>query len=118
MSYVFEKYKFIIAVGLTVIGMLILFSVYIDKQPLQAKYSKQLLAIDSLNNQIKDLNKQQLRQDSIILSQYKKLKDLDIQVKETQTKLTKTRKDYENKIKAVRSYTPTELDSFFTNRYK
>jgi len=74
--------------------------------------------IDSLNRVIENLNKQHVIQDSIIGAYHNQVDSLNKQVNITKSKITQIKKEYGKKTDIVRSYNPTELDSFFTNRYK
>lgn len=57
-------------------------------------------------------------QDSLIKVYEENLLQLSIKQEQLSQKLTQTRKEYEIKIQNIKRYTPTQLDSFFTNRYK
>lgn len=99
---------------------LLIFLVKCDvKKPDQTdKYDKQKQEITKLNNQItllkfgqKILNKQ--------LDQQKHLVDsLNIEIKHTEKELQQTRTYYGNKIKDLTSASNTELEQFFSDRYR
>lgn len=74
--------------------------------------------IDSLNSINISLQKQQQIQDSIIDHYKVEVLNLDHKIDSTENKLKDLRIYYGKKIRNAGSYTPTELDSFFTNRYK
>jgi len=57
-------------------------------------------------------------QDSIIFNYEQKIATLTNERYKLSQKIKETRKIYEIKIKNIKRYTPSELDSFFTNRYK
>lgn len=73
--------------------------------------------IDSLNTIILDLELEQTTQDSIIKAYQQQVDHLDTLLQEQKGQLTKTKKDYEQRIKNVNGYTPDELNQFFTDRY-
>jgi uncharacterized membrane protein len=74
--------------------------------------------IDSLNVINAGLQKQQEVQDSIIDHYKVEVLNLDHKIDSTEHKLKDLRIHYGKKIRNAGNYTPTELDSFFTNRYK
>lgn len=57
-------------------------------------------------------------QDSLIQTYQNNIDTLIVKQNQLLQKLLQTRKEYEIKIKNIKRYTPTQLDSFFTNRYK
>lgn len=81
------------------------------------KYAKEKATIDSLNRVVVDLIKQQASQDSLIAIYKHKIDSLDKAIAITEGELAKSRKDHGTKIQAASSYTPSEVDYFFTNRY-
>lgn len=74
--------------------------------------------IDSLSTTIGVLEYKQAEKDSIIQLYKHDIDSLDTEIETTNIKITKIKKEYEKKIKTIRSYTPTELDKFFTDRYQ
>ena len=74
--------------------------------------------IDSLNRAIADYQKQQLVLDGKISKYELDIKKLDNEIDSTKQVIIDQRKYYGNKIKNAGKYTATELDTFFTNRYK
>ena len=74
--------------------------------------------VDSLNIRIGELEGQQKLSDSLIANYKKDIEVLDHKIDSTKNKVTQIRKEYEGKIKNIGRYTPTELDNFFTDRYK
>jgi hypothetical protein len=73
--------------------------------------------IDSLNTLIIKLNKSEKRLDSLTNVYRDSITVLDHELIINQKELTKQREQYGKKIKTTRSYTPTQLDSFFTSKY-
>lgn len=82
------------------------------------KYSKEKREIDSLSLLILDLEKSKQEQYALIQGYEKQVIVLDHKIDSTEQNILDTRKYYENKIKNTNKYTSTELDSFFTDRYK
>lgn len=74
--------------------------------------------IDSLNSRIDSLEDDQLQLDSLIKVYQDSVSVLDHKIDSTKQRITDIRAYYGNKIKDISRYTPTQLDSFFTNRYK
>jgi hypothetical protein len=74
--------------------------------------------IDSLNIKIGELEGRQRISDSLVAKYKQDLAVLDHKMDSTKIRVTQIRKYYENKIKDVSSYTPSELDRFFADRYR
>jgi hypothetical protein len=81
------------------------------------KYAKEKATIDSLNNVVANLIKQQATQDSVIDTYKHKIDSLYVKIAITEKELAKSRKDHGTKIQAASNYTPSEIDNFFSNRY-
>ena len=79
--------------------------------------NKDQIVVDSLNNRISVLEREQLASDSLITKYKQDIIELDNQIDVTEYKILQIRKDYEKNSINASSYTPTQLDSFFTNRY-
>lgn len=103
-------------------GILLLLLVFLVKckpTPSQTNnYSKQKQEIERLKNNIEllkfgqqVLNKQLAKQNYIVDS-------LNIEIKHTEKELQQTRIYYGNKIKDLTSASNTELEQFFTDRYR
>ena len=82
------------------------------------KYAVEKRQIDSLTTEINTLKKLQITQDSIINKHRDSIIALDIVIEAKNQKIIDLRKYYNDKIKNAGNYTPTELNSFFTDRYK
>jgi septal ring factor EnvC (AmiA/AmiB activator) len=103
-------------------GILLLLLVFLVKckppPPQTNKYDKEKKEIERLRGQItllkfgqKVLNKQLDQQNHIVDS-------LSIEIKHTEKELQTTRTYYGNKIKDLTSASNTELDQFFSDRYR
>jgi len=73
--------------------------------------------LDSLQKVTVTLQKQQKSYDSMISSEEQKIKELDYQIDNIKEKTTVIKEYYHEQSKAADSYTPTQLDSFFSKRY-
>lgn len=58
------------------------------------------------------------KQDSLIQVYQNNIDTLTAKQNQLSQKLQQTRKEYEIKIQNIKRYTPTQLDSFFADRYK
>ncbi len=103
------------AVILVLLGYIIVTSTTSDVSVKDPIYENK---IDSLNRAITDYQKQQFVLDGRILKYELSIKKLDNEINSTKQVIIDQRKHYGNKIKNVGKYTATELDTFFTNRYK
>jgi peptidoglycan hydrolase CwlO-like protein len=74
--------------------------------------------IDSLNIELQNLKNQQLILDKKIESYNIFIESSNKRIDSLKIDLSKTRKYYGDKIKNIPNYTPSQLESFFTNRYK
>jgi len=74
--------------------------------------------IDSLNRVISTYQQHQVVLDQKISNKELVIKKLDQEIDSTKQVIIQERKYYGDKIKNAGRYTPTELDSFFTERYK
>lgn len=106
--------KYLILIG-TIVGVCILtFLLFADQTK---QYEKEKSKIDSLNAVIVGLEVEQIKQDSLINSYKAYINTLDSGINEQKNKISKTKKEYEQKIQNVNGYTPDELNQFFTDRY-
>lgn len=74
--------------------------------------------IDSLNIELKHIKKDQLILDKKISSYRDSIFIYDSKIDSLSKEITKTRIYYGKKINDIRNYTPSQLDNFFTDRYK
>ena len=104
-----------------IMGAIILFLlIYVFIQPTipdPSKYDKQKTEIDSLSNNIKVLQKEQIKLNKSLLTHQNKIDSLNYQIDSTNQELTSTRNYYGKKIRDINNYTPTQLDDFFSKRY-
>ena len=99
--------------------LLIIFLFKCDPKPTSLNnFDKQKKEIDSLQNEtnkLKDFNHQLGNE---IYLQNKVVDSLNQEIKTTEKELIQTRTYYGNKIKDLNSSSPSELNEFFTERYK
>lgn len=74
--------------------------------------------IDSLNSVILDYKTKQLDLDKKIANYELDIKRLDLQIDSAENKIIEIRNYYDKKIKDAGRYSASELDDFFTKRYK
>ena len=74
--------------------------------------------IDSLAREINILEYRQYEKDSLIANYKGEIDSLDTQIVTLNNKVIKIKKEYEKEIIYIRNYTTTELNEFFTERYK
>lgn len=97
----------------------LLYFIFIEISPTQVgDYSKQEQKIDSLKNIIIKLEDEQFELDRSIFTQQLEINILNKEIDSTNKEIVKVRKYYAKKIKNITSYTPTQLDKFFTERYQ
>ena len=114
------KQNIVIVILASIITALLVYVIFFDKTKVQYtdKYADQKGKIDSLTNKIKDLQKQQFAQDSVIASYQSRIDYYRLEIKKVDKKIETIRIEYETKIRDAYSYTPSQLDSFFAGRYK
>ncbi len=83
-----------------------------------SKYDKQKQEIDSLTYIINGLKKEQIELDKSIKFHQTKIDSLDWEIDSTNRQITNIRNYYGKKIRDIANYTPTQLDDFFSKRYK
>jgi hypothetical protein len=107
----------IIVVTLLVGYILIIrnFSKPVIEDKLKYQYMRQ---VDSLNTVLLEYKNKQLELDTNINNYQLDIKRLDSRIDSASNRLIETRNYYDKKIKSVSRYTTTELDSFFSKRYK
>ena len=74
--------------------------------------------VDSLSNVISVLEYRQFEKDSLIIGFQEDISLLDIEIDATETKITQIQNQHEEELNNIERFTVTDLDEFFTNRYK
>jgi hypothetical protein len=107
-------------IGLVLYTTLIVILTYLLTRPnttVDGLTADQQRAVDSLNVRIGELESKQRASDSLITKYEYSIGLLDYQIDSTKNKVLQIRKHYDKKIKDISKYTPTKLDSFFSDRY-
>ena len=100
-----------------IILLLLIFIFTRPTTPNPSKYDKQKQEIDSLSNNIKALQKEQIELNKSLTSHQSKIDLLNYQIDSTNQELTSIRNYYGKKIRDIGNYTPSQLDDFFSKRY-
>jgi uncharacterized protein HemX len=74
-------------------------------------------SVDSLLQKNKELETRTVELENKVKEQNSKVDKNNVQIQKNNTELDKLKKQYNEKINAVDNYTPSDIDSFFTNRY-
>ena len=108
----------VVVLAALVIGLLV-YVLFFDKgkDDYVDKYQGDKDKIDSLTAKINELRKVQLTQDSLIQVYEDRIGYHKSEINKVDKKIATIRKEYEDRIKDAYNYTPSQLDSFFTNRY-
>ena len=101
---------------LCVILILLIYTIFFNNKDYQ--YDTQKQKIKDLSISIKAIEIKQLESDSIILAYQVDIAVLDLKIDTAKKKIIAIRKYYNDKINSLNQYTPNQLDSFFTDRYK
>jgi septal ring factor EnvC (AmiA/AmiB activator) len=103
-------------------GILLLLTIFLLKcnvnPPKINTYDKEKRKIDSLCVEINYLKKNQIKLDKNLNKQILVIDSLSKEIKKTEKELIQKRIYYGNKIKNLNSSSPSELDKFFSERYK
>jgi len=113
-SFIGNHFKTILTL---IFGLVILYWVIFVLTPVMKMSGEEKLKIDSLNNMIKDIYKDQNRLDSVIVKYNKEVEIVDKHITEIKNQKTIIKEIYHEQINRVDNYTDNELDSFFTVRY-
>lgn len=108
-------------IGLVLYTTLIVILTYLLTRPnatVDGLTIKEREQVDSLKTYIVELEHRQRVSDGLIVKYKQDIALLDYKIDSTKTRVIQIRKHYEKKIKDASSYTPTELDRFFSNRYR
>lgn len=97
---------------------LLLFNIFTTPNPQPTNYYPQEKQIDSINVLINQLNKDQVNLTTSLNQHQYKLDSLSTQISNTKIQIINVKKYYGSKINDIKLYTPSQLSSFFANRYK
>jgi septal ring factor EnvC (AmiA/AmiB activator) len=111
------KLSHLIIGGILLLLLIFLFECSINKTNINT-YNKEKNKIDSLYIKINYLKKNQIKLNKNINKQVLVIDSLNKEIKTTEKELIQTRTYYGSKIKNINSSSPSELDKFFTERYK
>jgi chromosome segregation ATPase len=112
MKYGWRNILFLILFGAVAFYVV---SDYITSRSLSEEFKRELHRLDSISNQ---LESQQMSYDSLIITEQGKLEELEVKlggIKDKTNQLNRMYKDLKDKAD---KYTPTQIDSFFRQRYK
>jgi septal ring factor EnvC (AmiA/AmiB activator) len=111
------KLSHLIIGGILLLLLIFLFECSINKTKINT-YNKEKKEIDSLQVEISKLKKSQLKLNKNINKQVLVIDSLNKEIETTEKELIQTRTYYGSKIKNINSSSPSELNKFFTERYK
>jgi len=106
--------KIIQYIAIVIIVLYFAIQLLTSKREISGDFKAQL---DSLQKVTVALQKQQKSYDSTISLEEEKIKELDYQIDHVKEKTIIIKEYYHEQSKAADSYTPTQLDSFFSKRY-
>ena len=109
--------KYIVILSVVVVALIVYIIAFTGNPIIKDEYVTEKRQIDSLSTQIAKLQSEHIKLDSTIAVYKDSLSIKDHEIDSTNRKLKEERKYYGNKIKDINKYTPTELDSFFSDRY-
>jgi len=110
-----KNYKTILKVSF---GLFILYYLIFFLTPKVKMSVEQKQQIDSLNQTIKQLHQDNLKLENQISDFNSKIGEIDSHIEKIKVQKTIIKEFYHEKINGVDKLTVSELDSFFTNRYK
>jgi lipopolysaccharide export LptBFGC system permease protein LptF len=112
-----NKYKLILFIIIFVV-ILYVVSALFNKADTPYSYDKYKNKLDILDNVVSDLHKQQIIIDKKIKSYKDSIYIFDNKIDSINKVLIDTRKYYGKKIQDITNFTPPQLTTFFTDRYK
>lgn len=115
LNFLKSNYKTIAKVAF---GLFILYYVIFFLTPRVQMAADEKAKIDSLNQMIKEIELEQKKLDSNIVTYNKKIDEVDDHIDNIKGQKTIVKEIYHEKISSVDKLTVRELDSFFTDRYK
>ena len=80
--------------------------------------NEEKIKIDSLNNVILKIQKDQLRLDSTIIEFNKEIDKIDNSINKIKSQKNSKSNEYNEKINRINKFNDVELDNFFSDRYK
>ena len=113
-----NKAMHIYTITIIICVALLLFNIFTSPSPTPTNYYPQEKQIDSINVLINQLNKDQVNLTTSLNQHQYKLDSLSNQINNTKTQIINIKKYYGSKINDIKLYTPSQLSSFFANRYK
>ena len=114
-NFIIKNYKTIIAV---LVGLFLLYWVIFILTPLNTMAISDSKKIDSLDNVVNEMYKEQDKLENKITDINKEIDKIEDNVTKIKKNKTKVANKYHEEIIRVDEYTEPELDSFFSNRYK
>ena len=99
-------------------GLFLLYCVIFVLTPTMKMSEQERQKIDSLNNTIKEIYKEQQKLDSSIAGYNKKIDEVDNHIGKIKNQKVIIKEQYHEEINRVNSYTDDDIDSFFADRYK
>jgi len=107
-----------ILIGVGLIIIVILVSILTTRMDTLYKPDPYKSKIDSLNIELKHIRANQITLDNKIKSYKDSILKFNFKIDSLSNELTETRNYYGKKIKDITRWNYTELNQFFTNRYK
>lgn len=114
LNFLKGNYKTLVKV---VFGLFILYYLIFFLTPKVQMAAEEKAKIDSLNLMIKEIELEQKKLDSNIVSYNQKIDEVDNHIDKIKGQKTIVKEIYHEKINSVDKLTSPELDSFFSNRY-
>ena len=114
-NFLKTKYKTILTIAF---GLFILYYIIFFLTPNIQMAATEKAKIDSLNMMIKEIELEQKKLDSNIVTYNKKIDEVDDHIDNIKGQKTIVKEIYHEKISSVDKLTVRGIDSFFTDRYK
>ena len=106
----------IVLFGIMFLG-LVYFTLLNPRTVETSSYVQEKQKIDSLSYVITNLQKEQIKLNTTLITYQTKVDSLNFQMDSTRQEIANIRIYYGKQIKDITNYTPSELDKFFTKRY-
>ena len=104
-------------IGKVVVALFLLYWIVFVLTPKSRMTSEQKQLLDSLNNKIDNLHKDNVKLENNIDFYNQKITEIDQNIDRVKNQKTIIKEYYHEKIIGVDKLSVAELDSFFTNRY-